>query len=209
MRLIPVGRLRRRQPEVSLAAYCIDELETTVARYRECVHARRCKREAHDSTCFNTKRPNSPIACATFEDAAAYCAFHGGRLPTPNEWVRAASGDKESKHPWGDDIRTPPGGVCWGRTFEQGPCDVGTTPTDVSAFGVRDMAGNVAEWTRDPAHEGKGQLRFELILGYSWTVDRDDVLIRMVGSATAEHPGTLTRDGGAGVRCVSAPTEVR
>ena len=75
----------------------------------------------------------------------------GGRLPTDDEWLAAAAGEKGRRYPWGDT-----GAVCrraaWG--LSTGPCASGARgPDTVGAHGegdtpthVHDLAGNVAEW---------------------------------------------------------------
>lgn len=95
-------------------------------------------------------------AGVSFDDAEAFCAARGGRLPTDDEWTVAAAGAEGRRYPWGDT-----GAVCrraaWG--LEGGPCaraaagpagpdTVGSHPDGATPQGVYDLAGNVAEWTR-------------------------------------------------------------
>lgn len=89
------------------------------------------------------------------DEARAICAARGGRLPTEDEWIVAAAGDKPRRYPWGDT-----GAVCrraaWGLT--RGPCGkgapgpdtVGSHPDGASPLGIHDLAGNVAEWVEAP-----------------------------------------------------------
>lgn len=99
----------------------------------------------------------------------AVCARRGGRLPTEDEWIVAAS-TRGTRYPWGDT-----GAVCrraaWGLT--SGPCTHGARlPDTVGAHGdgdtvtgLHDLAGNVAEWVDAPGHEGVvmgGSFRTEL-----------------------------------------------
>jgi iron(II)-dependent oxidoreductase len=216
MKFIPGGQAPHAWHDTPTPSFCIDELETTVAQYQECVRAGRCHNIARDSGCgylvTSKKRLQNPIDCLSFEDARSYCRFRQKRLPWPNEWGRAAGGDKGTKHPWGNDLKAGAGGVCWGRTDAQGPCDVGTSQADVSVFGVRDMAGNVTEWTSDPQNERypprRWEGRFEAILGYSWDLEINDVLIRLAGSVTAREVPQI-KGASAGVRCASPPRESR
>ncbi|HEY1956413.1 MAG TPA: SUMF1/EgtB/PvdO family nonheme iron enzyme [Polyangiaceae bacterium] len=90
------------------------------------------------------------------DEVVAYCTHRGGRLPTEDEWIAAASGARGTRYPWGDT-----GAVCrraaWG--LVDGPCAHGARGPDTvgahlggdSALGVHDLAGNVAEWV-----DGKG-----------------------------------------------------
>ncbi len=88
---------------------------------------------------------NHPVVLVTWDEAAAYCAWVGGRLPTQEEWERAARGHDGRIYPWGNDFTS-------GRanTRESGlgsPTPVGVFVDGESAEGLLDMAGNVWEWT--------------------------------------------------------------
>ena len=87
---------------------------------------------------------NHPINCVDWSQATAYCASAGRRLPTEREWQWAARGAaRGSAYPWGDDA--PGGQLCWNR--KDGTCAVGSFPAGDSPQGVKDLAGNVWEWT--------------------------------------------------------------
>jgi sulfatase modifying factor 1 len=201
MTLVPTGPTPGGFSPRVTSSFCIDTLETTVAAYRECVRAGACAKPKGPCT---SKRPHQPIDCASFEDAGAYCRFRGKRLPAPNEWGRAAGGDVGTYHPWGNDVKGGAGGVCWQK---REPCDVGTSPKDVSVFGVRDMAGNVEEWTADPANAGRrpGEWHSEEILGGGWASTPDGP-IDPLGSITG-RPRPSIVGMRAGVRCAWPPRE--
>jgi formylglycine-generating enzyme len=94
-------------------------------------------------------------------DARAYCSARGGRLPTDDEWVAAAAGERPRRYPWGDT-----GAVCrraaWG--LLRGPCaegadgpdTVGAHPEGQTPLGIHDFAGNVAEWIEGPSPAVRG-----------------------------------------------------
>jgi eukaryotic-like serine/threonine-protein kinase len=105
---------------------------------------------------FQSGKENHPVTAVTWHEAAAYCRFQGKDLPTLFEWEKAAR----------PSIFTPFGVIFpWG-LFD--PTDAGkranfqstgTTPVDsfefgMSPFGVYNMAGNVAEWLRNPYDDG-------------------------------------------------------
>jgi formylglycine-generating enzyme required for sulfatase activity len=91
--------------------------------------------------------PDAPVY-VTHEEAAAYAAWKGKRLPTEAEYHRAAFGTPEGNerlHPWGDEPPDPTRGN-FGFTHWD-PLPIGSYPAGASAWGVHDLAGNGWEWT--------------------------------------------------------------
>ena len=103
-------------------------------------------------------QPHRPVAHVNWFEASAWCNWAGRRLPLEKEWEAAAlgtasadgSGLGETKHryPWGgsgpDALRCN----LDGRSL--GCIDVAALPQGDSAFGCRQMLGNVWEWCADP-----------------------------------------------------------
>lgn len=92
-----------------------------------------------------------PVEGVSLHDAQAFARFEGGRLPTAAEWAWAASGPDGRLCPAGPLACLVEGGV---RIHVARSADVGTTAVDRSPFGLFDIAGNVAEFTRTRATFG-------------------------------------------------------
>jgi serine/threonine-protein kinase len=171
---------------VILSPYWIDITEVTVQSYQWCVILGGCpevpvtvngpdgtERSDLSALCNHADRPNHPVNCVAWDQANAYCAWLGKRLPTEAEWEFAARGVDRRPFPWG--VQAPDathlnacGPECveraqtrlWNERAMMIPMSpvrdrwpttapVGSFPEGASPFGVFDMAGNVMEWTAD------------------------------------------------------------
>ena len=90
---------------------------------------------------------NKPVTWVALEDARAYAAWAGKRLPHEWEWQYAAQGTDARLYPWGNtwDASAVPA-ANRSRTLTP-PADVGAHPQGASPFGVLDLVGNVWQWT--------------------------------------------------------------
>jgi len=136
----------------TLPAFRIDRTEVTRAMYGRCVAARRC----NPLTPAQEADVNLPVTQVNWSEARAFCAYSGGRLPTEDEWEKAARGSDGRDYPWGKELDCVHAN--WGNFENEGPCagknpgkpvDVGSYPQGASPYGVLDMAGNVWEWVAD------------------------------------------------------------
>jgi gamma-glutamyl hercynylcysteine S-oxide synthase len=90
---------------------------------------------------------NKPVVWISLEDARAYAAWAGKRLPHEWEWQYAAQGNDGRLYPWGNVLHATAIPVPDQSRTMRGPDSVDAHPTGVSPFGVMDMVGNVWQWT--------------------------------------------------------------
>jgi formylglycine-generating enzyme required for sulfatase activity len=146
-----------RKYTITVANFWMDRAEVSHHQYQRCVQVNLCRSVAE------SKEPGTPLTGVTVEDAKDYCAFSGGRLPTPQEWTYAAAGSEARRYPWG-----PHGLVCRRAVYGlwDGPCAQGVSSPEISGMrpdgatpqGVMDLAGNVSELclseTQEPSYHG-------------------------------------------------------
>ncbi len=146
-----VGALR----SAFLPAFYIDIYEVTHTDYKT----------VNPAYTIPEGKADFPVTGLSLEEARAYAAAIGKRLPTAAEWEKAARGTDGRVFPWGD-------------TFQEGFANlvgkeslvpVGSFPKGVSPYGAHDMIGNAWEWVETPYIQksllGKPLFTTEIIKG--------------------------------------------
>lgn len=194
--------------KIAVDPFYLDTHEVTNEQYAAFVKAKKHRAPYNWSKGeVPAKKEKLPVAAVDWNDAVAYCAWAGKRLPTEAEWERAARGIAEGeKYPWG--ARGPTKKDACYDTLA-GPCETGKFPPNY--FGLFDMAGNVWEWTADwyereyyarapdknPRGTETGQYR--VIRGGSWA----DVA-KYLTSAYRSWARPLERSPNIGIRCAKS-----
>jgi formylglycine-generating enzyme len=133
--------------KITLPDYYIDKFEVTIAQYKRFCEAtsRPFPSNPWWDEQYNANNPNAPVVGVSWNDASAYARWAGKRLPSEQEWEKAASWDPNGKKkrlwPWGE--VPEPNRANLSSTH---PSQMGLFLAGASAYGVQDLAGNAAEW---------------------------------------------------------------
>ena len=138
------------QKTVYLNDYWIYKTEVTNSMYAFCVSVGACAapfQELGSPVFDNPIYANYPVVGVSWDQAANYCSWIGGSLPTEAQWEKAARGSNGGQYPWGNAKPSCELGNfigCVGALTDVTNFDAGA-----SFYGVYDMAGNVLEWVND------------------------------------------------------------
>lgn len=169
--------------QVELEPFFLDRHPVTVSEYEAWAHGAGVRARRGD-------QPEAPAVWLAREQAAAYCAASGKRLPTQDEWEAAARGTEGRLYPWGDDWE--PDRIAAGHPT---PHPVGQHPDAASPEGVQDLVGNVLQLTASRlVDQGNGR-EFPVIKGGTWA------LVPRWNRAAWRAPFTDTASRLVGFRC--------
>ena len=155
----------------TLAAFDIDPAEVTIAQYAEFLaavgssteydhpsqpvnkgHSNLKWMELHDAAVFGRDYEgtlltvNDPAVYVDWYDAWAYAQWKNRRLPSEEEWEKAARGIDGRRFPWGSEEKKGAANIYEGDAAKKWS-EPSTHALDRSVYGAYDMAGNVSEWT--------------------------------------------------------------
>ncbi len=165
--------------QIYVGDFYIDRYEVTNEQYAQCVDFGPCDLpqtsgvNPRHGDYYESQFARRPVIYVTWDDAQKYCEWIGGRLPTADEWEKAARGTDGRLYPWGNwapsaeaNYRRPGTSSATNEDSTRvggDPAPVGSYPYDRSPFDVMDMAGNVMEWVDTWYGSGKREIR-----GGSW-----------------------------------------
>jgi iron(II)-dependent oxidoreductase len=145
---------RTHQHVMDINSFYIDQYPVTNAQFKVFMDATHYRpADGHNflkywsNGTYRESDANKPVTWVSIEDARAYAAWAGKRLPHEWEWHYAAQGNDKRLYPWGNSMDAslkPP--VDSSRTM-RAPTDVNAFIKGESPFGVRDLVGNVWQWT--------------------------------------------------------------
>ncbi|MES1982334.1 MAG: SUMF1/EgtB/PvdO family nonheme iron enzyme [Pseudomonadota bacterium] len=168
------------QHKVTLPAFRIDVYEVTNLQYKKFIDATDHKSPQHFSDrTYPEGKADHPVTFVSWKDAHDYCAWAGKRLPTDQEWEKAARGTDGRMFPWGNEFvpnnaNTP---LYWKNVQLEGDTTpAGAFAAGASPYGVYDMSGNVWEWTESwykayPGSKDKSENygeQYKTLKGGSW-----------------------------------------
>jgi len=179
MVLVPTGvfQFGEDKKPVSLPAFYVDKTEVTNAAYEE--FCRTTGRLLPPE--FPRNQPDLPVVNVSFEDASAFAARAGKRLPNSMEWEKSARGVDGRAYPWGNAPDTARANVGPGK---DAVVPVTSLPEGASPAGALHMVGNAWEFVNETATPTRETMqRFRKLLPKLAPTDR---WIRIRGGSYGE-----------------------
>jgi formylglycine-generating enzyme required for sulfatase activity len=169
MVLVPAGEFLYGDDNqrMSLPAFYMDKFEVTAKLYAKFIKdTSRGQPSDWSQQVALVGSGDRPVVNVTWDDADAYCRHYGKRLPTEEEWEKAARGTDGRKYPWGNEEPSSRHALFYTR-WNGGYGTLATVESyeaGKSPYGLYHMAGNVWEWTSSDFHSSRKVLR-----GGSWS----------------------------------------
>ncbi len=134
--------------QATLKGYYIDLYEVTQEDYLLFIRATAHRPPAHwRNGVYKVRTGNHPVSFVDWYDANDYCRWRGKRLPSEQEWEKAARGTGGKRYPWGNTFDAKKARLSPSSDVVLRTVPVGTYPEGASVYGVFDLVGNVWEWT--------------------------------------------------------------
>ncbi len=129
----------------STNAFHMDLNEVTNSDYKKFVVATQQVAPYHWPEGNSPKgKEQHPVVYVSWFDASNYCKWAGKRLPTEQEWEKAARGQDGLIYPWGNQWSLDKSNHPYKHSTGTEP--IGSYPEGRSPYGLNDMSGNVWEW---------------------------------------------------------------
>ena len=195
-------------------AFAMNKTEITNAQYQRFVDA-----TGHRSA-FYGGHPllgldERPVVGVSFADVAAFCDHYGLKLPSEQEYERAARGADGVPFPWGDipadamHVNHGSKQCCAGDDSDgyamTAPVD--SFPEGASKEGVLNLVGNVWEWTRDVYAPYRGEVppdiagKYRVLRGGAWNSDPS----HLTTTYRLAYDPDFRFAANGGFRCVRSP----
>ena len=204
---------RFHQHTIHVNSFYIDKFPVTNADFKKFIDATRYHpkddldflRDWKDGV-YPSGWENKPVTWVSQEDARAYAAWAGKRLPHEWEWQYAAQGPELRLYPWGNEWHPAAVPVPDRSRNMRGPDAVDAHSEGASLFGVVDLVGNVWQWTEEFVDE---HTRAAIVRGGSYYQPQGSIWYFPQAYKLNEHgklllmSPSMDRSAAVGFRCVA------
>ena len=184
---------------LNLPSFYLDKTEVTNGDYGAFCQATQHplpKNPVWDRKYFD--KPDYPVLNISWADARDFAAWAGKRLPTEEEWEKAARGPEGRLYPWGNWSQSTAANLKGQEDGHANAAPVGSFPYDESPYGILDMEGNVEEWSASDFGDGKKVVRGG---GFTSAVEQATTATRRGGNPVLD-PAVFSN---IGFRCAASP----